>query len=91
LVDIQALPQDRRALFLRCKLGIELYFDGASEAQLRDACEGNALDTSWPLEESVTDSVVAGTMLVGQCRRGYRHFGLPPDQASGWNTTSLET
>lgn len=38
LVDIQALPQDRRALFLRRKLGIELYFDGASEAQLRDAC-----------------------------------------------------
>lgn len=37
-VDADALPEDRRALFMRRKKGIELYFDGASEADIRAAC-----------------------------------------------------
>ncbi len=37
-VDADALPEDRRELFLRRKTGIQLYFDGASEAAIREAC-----------------------------------------------------
>lgn len=37
-VDADALPDDRRAQFLRRKLGIQLYFDGATEADIRAAC-----------------------------------------------------
>jgi len=37
-VDADALPQDRRELFLRRKTGIQLYFDGATEAEIREAC-----------------------------------------------------
>jgi len=37
-VDPDALPDGRRELFLRRKRGIELYFEGASEGELRDAC-----------------------------------------------------
>ncbi len=37
-VDAEALPEDRRTQFLRRKRGIELYFAGASEAGIRDAC-----------------------------------------------------
>jgi transposase InsO family protein len=37
-VDADALPEDRRAQFMRRKKGIELYFNGASEADIRDAC-----------------------------------------------------
>ncbi len=37
-VDADALPQDRRELFLRRKTGIQLYFDGATEADIREAC-----------------------------------------------------
>lgn len=37
-VDADALPEDRRELFLRRKTGILLYFDGATEADIREAC-----------------------------------------------------
>jgi hypothetical protein len=37
-VDADALPEDRRELFLRRKTGIQLYFDGATEAAIREAC-----------------------------------------------------
>jgi hypothetical protein len=37
-VDADALPEDRRELFLRRKTGIQLYFDGATEADIREAC-----------------------------------------------------
>lgn len=37
-VGADALSEDRRALFMRRKKGIELYFDGASEADIRAAC-----------------------------------------------------
>lgn len=37
-VDADALPEDRRALFLRRRTGIQLYFDGATEAEIREAC-----------------------------------------------------
>jgi len=37
-VDVDALPADRRELFLRRKRGILLYFDGGSEAELKAAC-----------------------------------------------------
>jgi len=37
-VDADALPEGRRELFLRRKTGIQLYFDGATEAAIREAC-----------------------------------------------------
>ncbi len=37
-VDADALPEDRRAVYLRRRTGIQLYFDGASEADIRAAC-----------------------------------------------------
>ncbi|MGE0673838.1 MAG: hypothetical protein AB7O64_12340 [Methylibium sp.] len=37
-MDADALPDDRRAQFLRRKLGIQLYFEGATEADIRAAC-----------------------------------------------------
>ena len=37
-VDADALPDDRRAQLLRRKLGIQLYFEGATEADIRAAC-----------------------------------------------------
>lgn len=37
-VDADALPEARRELFLRRKTGIQLYFDGATEAAIREAC-----------------------------------------------------
>ena len=37
-VDADALPEDRRELFLRRKTGMLLYFDGATEADIREAC-----------------------------------------------------
>lgn len=38
-VDIDALTPQRREIFLRRKTGIELYFAGASEAELRASCD----------------------------------------------------
>ena len=38
-VDADALPEDRRELFLRRKTGIQLYFDGATEAEIKDMLE----------------------------------------------------
>lgn len=37
-VDAQALSQERRALFLRRRQGIELYFAGATGEQIKQAC-----------------------------------------------------
>lgn len=37
-VDADALPDERRELFVRRKRGIELYFEGADEAELRASC-----------------------------------------------------
>jgi hypothetical protein len=37
-VDAQALSEERRALFLRRRQGIELYFAGATEPEIREAC-----------------------------------------------------
>ena len=37
-VDTDALPEARRTQFLRRKTGIVLYFNGASEADIRAAC-----------------------------------------------------
>ncbi len=37
-VDTDALPEERRSQFLRRKTGIVLYFNGASEADIRAAC-----------------------------------------------------
>ena len=37
-VDADALPEARRTQFLRRKTGIVLYFNGASEADIRAAC-----------------------------------------------------
>ena len=40
-VDVDALKEDRRALFLRRRQGILLYFDGAPGEQIRSV--------SWPV------------------------------------------
>lgn len=37
-VDAQALSEERRALYLRRRRGIELYFAGATEPELKQAC-----------------------------------------------------
>lgn len=37
-VDVDALKEDRRALFLRRRQGILLYFDGATDQQIREGC-----------------------------------------------------